>query len=272
MTAAVRDRKGQAVRNLTRADFEVLDSGAPTEIKDFYTGDYPISLAVLIDISGSMAVGGNIERAREALSLAAAGLRPGFDEAAIFAFDAGLHRMVEFTSDVERFRRIRLEGHPWGTTSLYDSIAGAAEALSERPHLHRAVLVVTDGVDLGSRLTPQEVSTIASSIDVPVYVLVVATPVDQAADIQGSKDEPENGRMRQVTLEDLARWTGGDTRVSSSTQQTAGVVQDLFTEIRHRYLITFDPNARAGWHAVQIRTRNRNLVVRSRGWYRSSGR
>ena len=271
ITAAVRNRRGQPVRNLKKADFELFDSGTRTEIRDFYAGDSPISLAVLVDISGSMAIGGNIERAKDALSSAANGLRAGFDEAALFAFDSGLHNMVDFTSDVDRFRRIRLEGRPWGMTSLYDSIAGAADALSKRSNLHRAVLVVTDGVDLGSRLTPQEVSTIASSIDVPVYVLVVATPVDQAG-IQSSVEGSEHGRMRQVTLEDLARWTGGDTRISSTGEQTTEVIQGLFTEIRHRYLITFDPNERAGWHAVEIRTRNRDLVVRSRGWYRSGGR
>ena len=268
MTAAVRDRRGQAVRNLSRADFEVLDSGSLIQIRDFYAGDSPISLAILLDISGSMAVGGNIERAREALGAAADGLRPGFDEAALFAFDADLHRMVEFTSDVERLRRVRLEGRPWGLTSLYDSIAGAAQALSSRPHHHRAVLVVTDGVDLGSRLTAQDVSTIASSIDVPVYVLVVATPEDHA-NRDGASGGSENGTIYQVSLEDLARWTGGDTRVSSTSGQTASVIQDLFTEIRNRYLITFDPHERAGWHPVEIRTRNRKLIVRARGWYRS---
>ena len=75
ISAAVRNGRGKVVRDLKKTDFEVLDSGARIEIKDFYFGDSPISLAILLDISGSMAVGGNIERAREAINMTAANLR-----------------------------------------------------------------------------------------------------------------------------------------------------------------------------------------------------
>src|SRR5688500_4607741 len=67
---AVRSDNGRVVRDLQRSDFTVLDSGQPTKILDFYSGDSPISLAILLDISGSMAVGGNMDRAREAVAVA----------------------------------------------------------------------------------------------------------------------------------------------------------------------------------------------------------
>src|SRR5262249_24027678 len=70
VSVAVRDSHGRVVRNLKETDFQVLDSGMPREIHDFYTGDSETSLALLLDISGSMAVGGNMERAREAVHIA----------------------------------------------------------------------------------------------------------------------------------------------------------------------------------------------------------
>jgi VWFA-related protein len=265
VTASVRDRRGKTVFNLDRNDFEVIDSGMRRQIRDFYTGDSGISLAVLVDISGSMAVGNNIDRAKEAVSTAMGGLKRGADEAGLFSFDSRFLRMVDFTEDLDRVKYAKLVGAPWGTTSLYDSIAEAAQALSTRSNLHRAVLVVTDGLDTGSRLTPGQVSGIASTIDVPVYVLVVATPVDRAnSDVVG-----QDANKVAVTLADLARWTGGDTRVTSTNEEAVAAIADLFTEIRHRYLITFDPSENAGWHALEIRTPKRNLVVRARGWYRS---
>lgn len=274
VTASVRDRRGHPVRNLARSDFRVFDSGAPREIRDFYAGESPISLAILVDVSGSMAVGGNIERAKDAVSAATAGLRTGHDEAALFVFDSTIHRLIDFTSSLDRLKRARLEGQPWGLTSLYDSIAEAARQLSDRSNLHRAVLVLTDGLDSVSRLAPNQVSGIASSIDVPVYVLVMATPVDRANTERrdAGKDLVEAATSQPVpaaTLADLARWTGGDTRVTSTSFQTQSAIQDLFTEIRHRYLLTFDPSESAGWHAVQVKTVNRDLVVRARSWYRS---
>ena len=110
----------------------MLDSGQPAKILDFYSGDSPISLAILLDISGSMAVGGNMDRAREAVTVATMSLRTPDDEAALFTFDSELQQVVGFTKDLERIRRVSLKGTPWGKTSLYDAIADTATAVSER--------------------------------------------------------------------------------------------------------------------------------------------
>src|SRR5687767_8005742 len=75
VNASVRDSRGRVVRDLKKTDFEVIDAGMRREIRDFHSGDSPVSLAVLLDISGSMSVGGNMDRAREAVSVAMANLR-----------------------------------------------------------------------------------------------------------------------------------------------------------------------------------------------------
>ena len=75
-------------------------------------------------------------------------------------------------------RQVSLEGKPWGITSLYDAIDETARLVGERANKHRALLVITDGVDTGSKLTPPQVSGVASSIDVPVYLLTVVNPAD----------------------------------------------------------------------------------------------
>src|SRR5687768_2843188 len=206
VSASVRDSRGRVVKDLKKTDFEVVDTGIPREIRDFYTGDSPVSLAVLLDISGSMSVGGNMERARDAVSVAMMNLRRANDEAALFTFDSELKEVVEFTTDLDRVRRVSLEGQPWGKTSLYDAIAQTARTVAERTNRHRAVLVITDGVDTGSRLRAPEVSGIASSIDVPVYLLTVVNPADhpggEFAVLQ------TDGRVSDTaTLADLARWT-----------------------------------------------------------------
>ena len=105
VTVSVRDQRGRVVQGLTRKDFTVIDSGERVDIRDFYSGDSPISLAILLDISGSMSVGGNIDRAREAVNVAAKSLRSSTDEAALFTFDSGLAEVVSFTRDLERVRR-----------------------------------------------------------------------------------------------------------------------------------------------------------------------
>jgi Ca-activated chloride channel homolog len=268
VSVSVRDSRGRVVKNLKEADFEVLDTGARREISDFYTGETPISLGILLDISGSMALGGNMDRARQAIDMIIATLRPPGDEAALYTFDSKLQQVVPFTTQLERIRRVSLEGKPWGVTTLFDSIGESARAAGERANRHRALLVITDGIDTNSKLTAAEVSGIASSIDVPVYLLTVVNPVDHPGgefEVLKTSDEAS----RSANLADLARWTGGDLRVSSVPAHTVAAITDLFNELRHQYLITFEPGARPGWHPLEIRTRNKDLVVRARSGYMS---
>jgi VWFA-related protein len=266
ITAAVRDGRGRVVRDLTREDFQVLDAGVPRQIRDFYAGEAPISLAILLDISGSMAVGGNMDRARQAVGFASALLKGDNDEAALFTFDEKLQEVVPFTKDVDRVKHRSLEGQPWGITSLYDAVAATAKAVAERSNRHRAMLVITDGVDTGSQLSAPEVSGIASAIDVPVYLLTVVTPLDHPGG-EHSVLSADGAESKVATLADLARWTGGDMRVASVPAHTHVAIRDLFEELRYQYLITFEPDARPGWHPLEIRTRNRDFTVHARGGY-----
>ncbi len=266
VSVAVRDGRNRVVRNLQKSDFEVLDSGAPTAIRDFYSGDSPISLAILLDISGSMAVGGNMTRAREAVSVATMNLRPRQDEVALFTFDSKLREVMAFTGDMNRVYALNLEGTPWGVTSLYDAIEATARKVSERANRHRALLVISDGVDTASRLTAPQVSGVAASIDVPVYLLTVVNPVDHP-DGEFEVLRGADKAAGSASLVDLAQWTGGDIRFASVPAHTVAAVRDLFSELRFQYLITFEPGARPGWHPLEIRTRKKSLVVHARSGY-----
>jgi VWFA-related protein len=273
VSATVRDRRGHVVKDLKRSDFEVLVNGRPRDIRDFYPGDAAISLAVLMDISGSMAVGGNIDRARQAVRLAIAHLQNGRDEAALFTFDNELQEIRGFTSDLGHLGSVTLAGKPWGKTSLYDAIHRSAKRLGERANRHRALLVVTDGVDTGSHMTAQQVSAAASEIDVPVYLVVVATPVDNPLNKLTTVIEADGVSNQSATLSDLCRWTGGDMAFATELADSAAALNTLMSEVRHQYLITFEPDTQPGWNPLEIRLRKKNLVVRARsGYMAGSGR
>ncbi len=271
ISASVRTRGGKVVRDLGRGDFEVLDTGVSVALKDFYAGESPISLAILLDISGSMAVGGNITRAREAVAMAAMNLRTGSDEVALFTFDSTLRQVIDFTTQLQIFERLDLTGTPWGITSLYDAIGDTARRAALRSNRHRALLVITDGVDTGSRLTAAAVSGIASSIDVPVYLLAVVNPADHPEGEHEARASDDR-RVQQTSLVDLARWTGGDTHFASVPSHTSVALQSILGELRHQYLLTFEPGERPGWHPLEVRIRKKNMVVHARGGYMAGSR
>ena len=266
VSATVRDRRGRVIKDLKEADFEVMDNGVRRKIQDFHAGDASVSLAVLLDISGSMAVGGNMERAREAVNIALGNLRKG-DEAALFTFDSVLQEVRTFTRDLHHITSVNLEGKPWGMTSLYDAIGTTAHRAAERTNRHRALLVITDGVDTGSRMTPPQVSYVASSIDVPVYLLVVSNPVDnpghKLAVLAAAGQTVDN----TATLADLSRWTGGDMAIASDIPEATKALGGLMENLRHQYLLSFEPGARPGWHPIEVRTRKKNLIVHARSGY-----
>jgi Ca-activated chloride channel homolog len=268
VSAIVRNSRGKVIKNLQKQDFELIDSGVAAQINDFYFGDAAVSLGVLLDISGSMDVGGNMARAREAVNIALGNLQKDRDEAALFTFDSALVEVHTFTNQLNRITSISLEGKPWGMTSLYDAIAKTAERVAERRNRHRALLVITDGVDTASRMTPPQVSYVASKIDVPVYLLVVSNPVDNpnhklaVMEAEGVHDHPNT-----ATLADLARWTGGEMAVSSDLKDATEALGELMGNLRHQYVISFEPGARPGWHPIEIRTRKKNLTVHARSGY-----
>jgi hypothetical protein len=55
--------------------------------------------------------------------------------------------------------------------------------------------------------------------------------------------------------------------IASVPAHTVKAIRDLFIELRHQYLITFEPGKQPGWHPLEIRTRKKNLVVRARSGY-----
>ena len=64
-------------------------------------------------------------------------------------------------------------------TSLYDATAATARQLAARSATHKAIIVLTDGLDNSSHMTAREVSAVASSIDVPVFVVATVPWLDQ---------------------------------------------------------------------------------------------
>ena len=277
VAAVVRDRKGRFVSDLSREDFIVVEGGEPRKIVGFEAErNGPVKLAVLFDISGSMRVGSRAVDARQAARHLFSALKPG-DQAALFSFDTRLDQVHGFTTDFAKLESaIENVESPYGQTSLYDAIAEtarsvAAEAGSNgRLPQRAAVVVLTDGVDTRSRLTAPQVSGIASSIDVPVYVVAVMAPIDDPARL-----EEEN--VISGALKDLSMWTGGELFVASAPAHASVASRQIVDELRNQYLLAFEASARQGWKPLEIKSRKKNLVVRARSGYlagsnaRSSG-
>lgn len=266
VNAVVKDRRGRPVRNLTRDDFTILENGASRPIVDFGVSDQgPVSFGVLVDQSGSMRLSNNLDAAREVIRHLLAWFDAGKDEVALFAFDKELQEVQPFTSDAGAVIAALPKLSAYGTTALYDAIARTAERLEKRPTPRRALVVVTDGLDTASSRTIEEVSGMASAIDVPVYVVVVMSPLNHPD--RGGTPLRTDGEPITTRLATLAYWTGGDMVVASTPSETSRIARRLVVDLRHQYQLAFESSAQAGWHHVAVRTRNPDLQVRARSGY-----
>lgn len=266
VSAVVRDQRGRIVSNLSQRDFEVLDAGRPSPITDFRSDEAPVTIAVLLDSSGSMQVASKLNEAQKAADHVISWLQPGRDEVALFSFDRQLEEILDFTRNNGSARGGFGGVEAWGLTSLHDAIAETARRVASRGGSHRAVVVLTDGVDTSSRLTSAQVSGVASSIDVPVYIIAVVSPLDDPV-AAGTIVVPKPTPMPAGSLTELAEWTGGKLFVISAPSQASVAARTIVDELRHQYLLAFEPGGHPGWHPLEVRARDRKLTVRARSGY-----
>jgi Ca-activated chloride channel family protein len=266
VTATVRDKRGRLVRGLGKSDFEVLDSGQRRAITEFRDDPSPVSLAILFDISGSMRIADRLTAARFAARHVLSWLQDGRDEAALLTFDSRLHEVAPFTVDTRALQGALGEVDPFGATSLHDAIAEAAKRAATRTGRRRAVVVITDGIDTSSSLTPGEVSAIASSIDVPVYVIATVLPIDHPGREGSVRPEPESIDI-DASVANLATWTGGASYYASTPADTSHAARQVLDELRQQYVLAFEPARATGWRPLEIRTRDKDYIVRARSGY-----
>ncbi len=175
---------------------------------------------------------------------------------ALYSFDTALNEVRPFSTTFTPSDRAWDGTRAFGATSLWDAIAETAQKISDRQR-RRALVVITDGVDSASTLKPADVSAIASSLDVPVYILVITFDDD---------DDGMAGPIRGP-MADLAVWTGGDSLAVRDTPSMLIATQQLVSELHHQYIIAFEPGKTPGWHSVVLRARKPGLFVRARSGY-----
>jgi VWFA-related protein len=263
--ASVRDRRGRPMASLTTADFEVRDNGQPRPILSFRSDrQSPVSLAILTDMSGSMAVAAKMAMARQAFATLLSQLRDGHDEVALFTFDSALHERQPFTSDLTRLKGSLDDFEPFGSTSLYDATAATARRLADRSATHKAIIILTDGIDTSSTLTAAEVSGLASSIDVPVYIVATVPSIDEATMMEAAERAQPSG---SADLRDLAEWTGGQLVFSRNFVEATVVAARLLDELRQRYVLAIEAASLDGWRRLDVRVKHPSAVVKARSGY-----
>lgn len=264
--ATVRDRAGAIVRGLTPDDFDVRDNGVARDISTFSNALQPITLAMVLDRSGSLA--------QQTSRVTAAAL--GFFDALLPGDRVSLASLtwdcVPLTEDLEQLRRVVVAGMPMDVGSpIWDSLDRAFFALTPEAG-RRAILMFSDGSNTGmtrpsrgagevggcrvpgaaTGATRQEVAARAERNGVLVYAVGV---------------ENQQGRQ-DGDLQSLARNTGGELFRMKDGASLTPVFERIADELHHQYLLGFVPLAREGEsRRIEVRVKRPGLTVRARRSY-----
>jgi VWFA-related protein len=271
--ATVRDKNKKIVTDLKKEDFKLEEDNQDQTIAFFSKeSTLPITLAMLLDTSGSeQFMLGGIQEAGS--SFLARVLRKG-DEALVMSFDSDVDLLSDFTDDraiLERAvhkTRINTPGGgmiagnpgPIGTqhqtgTALYDAIYLACSEKLDTEAGRKAIIVVTDAQDEGSRVKIEEAIESAQRTDTVIHILLVADPHFGA----------NMGAARRLTEE-----TGGRVISASSQKKLTEAFDEISEELRSQYTLGYYPTNSAHdgkFRKIKVETSNHDLKVLARKGY-----
>jgi Ca-activated chloride channel family protein len=251
------------VQGLDRKDFLLRVDGRPAAFESFESrADAPASLVLLQDLSGSMEAGERMTWSRNAakffLDQAASG-----DEFAIASFSDGEQRIdIPFTDNLGALREAIQIWKPWGKTALHDAVAHMPEISGSGHNPKRFALLITDGVDNASSITPDQAREMVRAAQVPVYVLGLDSGSPYSLDDQGKKVY----RYADV-LNLLAATSGGRYFSVSSTEELNVALAAIREDLRHQYVLGFatgDGSDR--FRRLEIQVPGKRAVLFRRGY------
>jgi VWFA-related protein len=270
----VTDKKNHYINDLTKDDIEVLEDSKGQEVFSFERqNDLPITIAMLIDISGSqqwtlpqeVAAGKNFFRHV---------LRPKKDLAAVVTFEHESVLVQDLTSDLEKLIRaldevrvpaesvsMRRGGTPpinnsgVGSTSMFDSIYSVSSELLRREAGRRVIILVTDGEDTSSSVKMKEAIERTWRSEIIVYSIGIGGPMG----------------VDSGTLKKIASETGGRAFFPRNLTDLDSAYAQIDEDLRSQYILAYTPansNKDGSFRTIQVKIKNHtDLTVRHRRGY-----
>jgi Ca-activated chloride channel homolog len=234
---------------LTQRDFVVLEDGVAQDISVFAAGSVPLSLAIALDRSFSVAGARLAQMKTGALRLVEA-LDPR-DQLLLLGVGSRVDVLAPLGTDRAAQTRALTGVDAFGSTSLHDAIVTAIDAIQDAPG-RRALVLLSDGEDRYSHASASEVVDHAKTRDVLVF------PVAMAA-------------KAPVLFTNVAAATGGRAFVVRDPARLGETLRVLASELRAQYLLGFTPKrqppGRREWRTLRVEAKRPGVMVRTRAGY-----
>jgi len=277
----VKDKHGALIPNLTKDDFEIAEDGKPQTIKYFTAeSNLPLTIGMMIDSSGSQR--NVIDMEKEVGGAFLKQILTDKDEAFVISFDINVDLLQDFTRDTHRLQAalnkakvnvdytsggipgmgggpVPQRGNSPGTL-LYDAVYLSSHDMLSKEVGRKAMILLTDGQDEGSRLKIQDAIEASQKADAIVYVLLCA---DRG--FYGGFGYSGEGDMRKLTEQ-----TGGRViNVGNKFDKLREAFDQIAAELRSQYNIGYTPtNTKqdGSYRKLEIKSKQ-NYKIQSRAGY-----
>jgi VWFA-related protein len=281
MLASVRSKQGAFINTLTKDDFDLTEEGHTQTIKYFSKETaLPLTIGLLVDVSGSQERLIEIER-QAASEFFHAALRPK-DEAFLISFGADSELLQDITNSQSALQRgldrLRLNagtggfgGGPVPTMSqprgtvLYDTVYLAANDRLKTEAGRKVCVLITDGVDQGSRLSIDAAIEAAQKADTVIYSIYYVDP-----SAYGGRGLVFGGGGGEGYLKKMSEATGGRVFRVDRHNTLNDIFRQLNEEMRSQYLVSYTPapeGAPGQYRRLDLHAKDKNLKVQARKGY-----
>ena len=310
--ATVRDKHGKIIPNLTKDDFQLDEDGRPQTINYFaHESDLPLRLGLLVDTSLSQRRVLDQERSAS-YSFLDKLLRQDKDLAFVIHFDHEVELLEDFTPSrpklqaaLQKLSTPQYDGgagstsgggnggggggrgsHHGGGTLLYDAIFLASDELMSKQQGRKALIILSDGVDHGSRETMAEAIATAQRSDTIIYSILFADEEENNSrpggfGMGGHGGGMGGGRGRggyppreerpdgKKILEQISTQTGGRLFKASKKDTLDKIYAEIDEDLRNQYSLAYTPDKgnTVGYHKIHLVAKPKDLTVQARDGY-----
>lgn len=228
----VTDASNHFVLNLDRDRFSVFEDGVKQRVSQFADEDAPLSIGLLVDVSGSM--GRKLAVSQSAVAEFLKTMNPA-DEAFLIEFSDRAEVAQGFTRDMAALTNKMKTLQPGGLTALLDAVHLGLEQMKRARNSRKALLILSDGGDNNSRYSSAEIKETVRQADVQIYSMGVFEPVLAlglgAAEVSGP-----------ALLTEISEQTGGRVFPARSLSALPSIARRIGVELRNEYILAYAPS------------------------------
>lgn len=273
IAVSVQNRKGRHITDLEREDFFIYENDEQKHIT-YFSHDYeaPLSLTVLLDVSGSMALQEKLDESKEALEYLMKSLMGDRDEVSLLIFaDGEVEIAANFSKDKKAFLSILEKTEAYGQTALNDAVGVSPDFANRGSNEKRALLLITDGIENDSEYSPDQAIEVARRVDIPIYTIGYKIPLNEQFLQKYKRTEGLTPTGIIDSLERFSEATGGKAFFVNKVLDLKNALRLMKQELSHQYILGYtshtDPNNE--FRKIRVATKKKSYRVRTREGYYS---